>query len=471
MLECDYLVIGAGASGMIFVDELLTHTNADIIMVDRQARPGGHWNHAYPFVRLHQPSAFYGAGSLPLGANRIESSGLNAGLYEQARGIEVAAYFDRLMHERFLPSGRVRFMAATDYEGETENGGRLRSRLSGRPQDVTVRRRIVRTDAYGVRTPATHSRLFPVCRAWIVAPGDLAAKAPDSRHFAVLGGGKTSMDVILWLLEHGVAPDAITWVAPRDSWLTNRETVQPGDAHRRRMLESQLNKLTAYAAAADVDDMFDRLETAGEIFRMDPSVRPAMHYGATISPAELAALRTVRNVLRMGHVEWIDGDQVRLEQGSWTASADTLFIDCTARGLNYGRTRPVFDGRTLNVQMIRRSLVSLSAAAIAFVEAAYDTDETRNRLCRPIPYGDHLGSWIDCALVDLEVQGEWAGEPRLRAWLKDHRLMGAGIGSGRPDPELASLAQRIAAMRPAAINRLRTLAGREDPRAARLRAA
>ena len=26
-------------------------------------RPGGHWNDAYPFVRLHQPAAFYGVNS------------------------------------------------------------------------------------------------------------------------------------------------------------------------------------------------------------------------------------------------------------------------------------------------------------------------------------------------------------------------------------------------------------------------
>ncbi len=25
--------------------------------------PGGHWTRAYPFVRLHQPSAYYGVNS------------------------------------------------------------------------------------------------------------------------------------------------------------------------------------------------------------------------------------------------------------------------------------------------------------------------------------------------------------------------------------------------------------------------
>ncbi len=32
-------------------------------IVDRNDQPGGHWTTAYPFVRLHQPSAYYGVNS------------------------------------------------------------------------------------------------------------------------------------------------------------------------------------------------------------------------------------------------------------------------------------------------------------------------------------------------------------------------------------------------------------------------
>lgn len=41
-LETDYLVVGAGALGMSFVDSLLEHGDADVVMVDRRHRPGGH---------------------------------------------------------------------------------------------------------------------------------------------------------------------------------------------------------------------------------------------------------------------------------------------------------------------------------------------------------------------------------------------------------------------------------------------
>lgn len=65
-IETDYLVIGAGAISMAFVDTLLTDTDARIVMVDPHHRPGGHWNEAYPFVRLHQPASFYGVNSREL---------------------------------------------------------------------------------------------------------------------------------------------------------------------------------------------------------------------------------------------------------------------------------------------------------------------------------------------------------------------------------------------------------------------
>lgn len=59
-IEADYLVVGAGAMGMAFADTVITESDATVVIVDRNDQPGGHWLTAYPFVRLHQPSAYYG---------------------------------------------------------------------------------------------------------------------------------------------------------------------------------------------------------------------------------------------------------------------------------------------------------------------------------------------------------------------------------------------------------------------------
>lgn len=78
-VEADYLVVGAGAMGMAFVDTLIAETDATVVLVDRNDQPGGHWVNAYPFVRLHQPSAYYGVNSRRLGSDAIDAGGWNEG--------------------------------------------------------------------------------------------------------------------------------------------------------------------------------------------------------------------------------------------------------------------------------------------------------------------------------------------------------------------------------------------------------
>src|SRR5205823_8046344 len=115
--DTDYLVVGAGASGMAFVDSLLASSDAEVVIVDRRHGPGGHWLDAYPFVRLHQPSANYGVNSRTLGNDRVDATGVNAGFYERATAAEICAYFARVLEEHFIASGRVRFLGMTDYRG------------------------------------------------------------------------------------------------------------------------------------------------------------------------------------------------------------------------------------------------------------------------------------------------------------------------------------------------------------------
>merc|ERR1711890_20095 len=68
LLLTDYLVVGAGAMGMSFLEELITGSpDIEAIILDTRAQPGGRWNDAYDFVRLHQPASTYGQNSRMLG--------------------------------------------------------------------------------------------------------------------------------------------------------------------------------------------------------------------------------------------------------------------------------------------------------------------------------------------------------------------------------------------------------------------
>ena len=461
MIETDYLVVGAGATGMIFVDELLTHSNARIVMVDRRFRPGGHWNDAYPFVRLHQPSAFYGAGSRELGSRRVETSGPNAGLYQQAGGAEINAYFEQLMEERFLPSGRVQFLPLHEYRAGGSGGHQAVSLATGEVRDIRVARKLVDTTFYRISTPLTHTRSYDNDPGVaVIPPSELPHSLAPRRHYVVVGGGKTSMDVVIWLLQQGVSADSLAWIVPRDSWLINRETLQPGAAGMLRMVEGLANALDAAAHARNLDEIYDRLERSGEMLRLDPGVRPSMFHQATISHGELAMLRRVKNVVRARYVRRIRADAIVFEDGEMPAPRDALYIDCTARAITFRPTRPVFDGSRITLQFIRDGRISFSAAAIGYVEATIDDQRRKNTLCAPIPYEERLITWPRAVLAELKNGEAWSKDPAMRAWARKHRLAGFTTGSDPGDgsrEQLDRLRERIASLRPRAVANLEEL--------------
>ena len=41
--------------------------------------------------------------------------------------------------------------------------------------------------------------------------------------YLIVGGGKTGIDAVLYLLGHGVDSDKIAWIVPNDSWFLNRD--------------------------------------------------------------------------------------------------------------------------------------------------------------------------------------------------------------------------------------------------------
>ncbi|MDE3065612.1 MAG: NAD(P)-binding protein, partial [Acidobacteriota bacterium] len=172
-LETDYLVIGAGATGLAFTDALVGASDARVLLVDRRAAPGGHWNDAYPYVRLHQPSAYYGVNSLVLGHDGVDETGVNAGGYERATAPEVRDYFARALRDVLLPTGRVEYRPLVDYVGDGESRHAVAARLTGEVTEVSVRRRVVDARFNEPSIPFSHALPFGVDDATVIAPNDL----------------------------------------------------------------------------------------------------------------------------------------------------------------------------------------------------------------------------------------------------------------------------------------------------------
>jgi hypothetical protein len=454
VIDTDYLVIGAGAAGMAFTDSLIAESDADVVMVDRRHAPGGHWNDAYSFVRLHQPSAFYGVNSRVLGENKIDEVGPNAGLYERATGADICDYFQRVLDEHLLPSGRVRFFGMCEYVGESAGEHRIKSRLTGDVTTVRVRRKVVDATYLETPVPSTHTPSFDVDPGVRFIPvNELVNLMEPAAGFTLIGGGKTAMDACLWLLDNGVAPDAIRWIRPREAWLLDRAFQQP-----LALLPALMEGLARYteeaARAENVEDLFARLESCGQLIRLDQTVEPTMYRCATVTTGELDRLCNVENVVRLGRVLHVGSDCVILEDGSIPTNHGQVHVDCSAAGLHTAPARPIFEPGRITLQQVRTCQPCFNAALVAFVEASRDDDAEKNRLCPPNPYPDAAIDWIPGTRIAQGAQGMWLGEGDLAAWMERSRLNAArGVGEHMAEPGMqAALTRWAANLEPALAN-------------------
>jgi hypothetical protein len=195
-------------------DTLVAEADVEVTVIDREQAPGGHWRHAYPFVRLHTPSA-YGVNSLTLGEDRIDQVGENAGYYEPATGMRSARTLSRRpcgpCIQRESGCSPATGIWAAGGEGEV-----VRDLSTGVLHEIAVRRKVVDARYMKASIPATHAVPFDVAAGARVVPvNDLPAAAQSASSYAVLGSGKTAADACMWLLDNGVEPDRIRWIRPR----------------------------------------------------------------------------------------------------------------------------------------------------------------------------------------------------------------------------------------------------------------
>jgi hypothetical protein len=461
-IETDYLVIGAGASGMAFTDSLIADAEVDVVMVDRRHSPGGHWNDAYPFVRLHQPSATYGVNSRPLGTETIDASGPNAGFYERATGVEICDYFQRVLEEQLVGSDQVRFFGQCDYVGRDGGEHAFSSRLTGETTTVRVRQKVVDATYLETSVPATHTPAFSIGEGVKLIPvGELAHVTEPPSGFTVLGAGKTAMDACSFLLDNDVDPDKIRWVRPRDAWLMNRSSWQPLDLVA-STVESLSLVLLALAEAETLDVLFRRLEACGALLRLDPSVEPTMFRGAIVSQAEHQSLKQIERVVRQGRVRRIDTDRIALDEGEVPTDRGTIHVDCTAYGLRATPPRPIFEEGRVTPQSLMGGFTTFNAAMVGFIEAARDDDADKNRLCPPTAYPSRSIDWISVFEGGFRVITQMLQEPDLAAWLGTCRLNTTrGMNDHMGDPRMqAALGRWFEHMEPALANaeRLRAAA-------------
>jgi len=277
-------------------------------------------------------------------------------------------------------------------------------------------RRIVDGTFMTVEVPFVRPPPYPVDPdVSLVPPNGLPQIKRPWERYVVIGAGKTGIDAILFLLDEGVSPDRVQWVVSNDSWLWDRATIQPGV-----VLKTLTAQVKSIIDATDIDDVFLALERQGSICRVDTSVLPSKWRCATVNRRELAALREVENVVRLGRVERVGAGEIQLEAGTVDAVEDSLFIDCSANGLARFDPQPLFSEGHVTLQSVFMCQQTFSAALIAHLELSDVSDETRNQVCTAAPHPELKQDLPSCLLTSL--QNMINTNRHMPLWLRRSRL-------------------------------------------------
>ena len=447
-LQADYLVVGAGALGMGFTDALVDHSDARVVMVDRRPAAGGHWLEAYPFVRLHQSSCFYGVASTLLGGGALQTSGPEAGLQERASQPEIVAYYAQVL-DRMVGTGRVELLADSDFDGHRT----VTSRTTGERLEVPETCRVVNAHYLAPTIPAEVPPPFAVADGARVVPvNDLARLEDEPSQYVVVGSGKTATDAIVWLLARGVDPDTVCWVRPRDPWMLDRARVQPDPAV---FLGLGADIVECVAASSSLDEAFLRMEEAGVMLRVDRSVTPTMAKAPTLARWELDELRRVEDVVRLGHVTSVSRGRLDLADGSVRIADDALVVHCAADGLKNPPLVPVWRPSGITIQPVRAGFPCLGAALVGYVEATREDDAEKNRVCSPSSYGNSLRQWAAMTLLGTRNAQAFSAEPDVKEWADTVALNPSRVPAGYPgSPAYDDARERMAAHRDPALDRL-----------------
>jgi len=366
----DYLVIGAGAMGMSFVEEIIrSSTDVEAIIVDTRAAPGGHWNDAYSFVRLHQPALTYGVNSRKLGEG-------GADLASKALILE---HYELALKD-LIETGRVKFFPQCKY---LRDGTFVSLLDENNTYNVKLNANLVDASCTTTHVPATKKPNYGVSDNVNLVPiNGLANISSPLPHYLVIGGGKTGIDAVLYLLDHGMNPDKISWVIPNDAWFFERDAFRYDGGNLAEVAVRMIDSVLDESCETPTEVML-KLEENGILMRLDKNVLPTRYRAATVNHTEIKKLQQVKNVIRKGRIESIESGKLIFQSGDeMLFDPKTLCVDCSVNSTMFQPQKKVFDGNTINVQFILLPPPGISANIIAALELMFpDDEEKKNSVC------------------------------------------------------------------------------------------
>lgn len=219
----DLCVVGAGYAGLnaSFVATRYLPATTRVLVLDKHQQPGGMWNDAYSYVRLHQPYRMFTAGNVGWSLRRERS-------YLATRD-EVAAH---LRHCFDVISQRLDVDARWGWEcldyTESSNGVAVTARDPDGEISTFTADRLVDATSFDVAAleplPLTSQRVRSIAPCQLADAG--LFNGDNSAAAWIVGSGKTAMDTIVALARANPARP-IGMITGTGTFFFNRDLINP----------------------------------------------------------------------------------------------------------------------------------------------------------------------------------------------------------------------------------------------------
>ena len=134
---------------------------------------------------------------------------------------------------------------------------------------------------------------------------------------------------------------------------------------------------------------------------------------------EVESLRSIENVIRLGHLVSVGNDELSFERGTVPNDGGQVFVDCSAPGLGKAHARPIFEPERITLQCVSSAFPTFNAAVIGFIEATRSDDhEAKASLTPTNRYPDTANDWIPNMRGQIQSLDLWNAQPDLAAWLR-----------------------------------------------------
>ena len=104
------------------------------------------------------------------------------------------------------------------------------------------------------------------------------------------------------------------------------------------------------------------------------------------------------------------------DEGEVAIAKDAVIVHCAASGLQYPPLVPIWGSEAITLQPIRTGFPCFGAALAGYVEATFDDDDEKNRLCPPSPYSNTPADWARMQVLGIRASMSFGAHPDIKAW-------------------------------------------------------